>query len=95
MNEPIIMEDPAPAGMQAIIEAAVAAALMAMGRAPGGALATPFARTPAQASTGVINYNKSEGMKIFTDATAPTSPKYTGNTIDMHIFLKNVKAGQE
>ena len=30
-------------------------------------------------------------MKIYNAAVAALSTKYTGNTIDMHVFVKNVK----
>ena len=49
-----------------------------------------FARTPAQANTGLLNYNSSEGMKIYTAAVAALSTKYSGNAGEMHIFLKGV-----
>ena len=83
------------AQVQAIVDAAVAAAMAAAipfgPEGPAGpAGPTIFARTPAQADMGIINYKSSEGMKIYSAAVAALSTKYSGNTGDMHIFLKNV-----
>lgn len=85
------------AQVQAIVDAAVAAAMAAAmappaGGGPGGPPApiVTFARTPAQADTGLINYKSSEGMKIYTAAVAALPTKYSGNTGEMHIFLKSV-----
>ncbi len=81
--------------IQAIVDAAVAAALLAQAANPAPGVPVPlitsFARTPAQAKTGLLNYESSEGMKIYNAAVAALSTKYSGNTADMHIFLKNVK----
>ena len=84
--------------VQALVNAAVAAALaeavaglaMAPPAGPEGPLEIHFARTPAQAKTGMLNYATSEGMKIYNAAVAPLSTRYSGNTSDMHIFLKSV-----
>jgi hypothetical protein len=83
------------AQVQALVDAAVAAALMAAAiTAPGvqapQIIIPTFARTPAQANVGILNYGSSEGMKIYNAAVAALSTKYSGNTSDMHIFLKNV-----
>jgi hypothetical protein len=86
------------AEIQALVDAAVAAALFGMDAAPpaGGAPAVlAYARNPAQASTGLLNYKSSKGMKIYNSATAALPTKYSGNAIDMHIFLKGVKARGE
>ena len=78
------------------VDAAVAAALLAAappeGGAPpvGGPLA--YARNPAHVSVGLLNYGSSEGMKIYNAAVAGMSIKYTGKAINMHLFLKGVKA---
>ena len=80
--------------IQALVDAAVAAALLAERANPAGVPVpriTTFARTPAQANAGILNYESSEGMKIYNAAVAALSTKYSGNTNDMHIFLKNVK----
>ena len=66
--------------IQEIVDAAVAAALLAqaninanqaqdlgVGRHP---IANNFARTPAFANVGVLNYATSEGMKIYNAAVA-------------------------
>jgi hypothetical protein len=81
------------ADIQAIVDAAIAAALAGMA-APAAAAPGPvvYARNPAHASTGLLNYKSSEGMKIYHSATAAMSIKYSGKAIDMHIFLKTVKA---
>jgi hypothetical protein len=36
-------------------------------------------------------YESSEGIKIYNAAVAALSTKYTENTVDINIFLKNVK----
>jgi hypothetical protein len=85
--------------VQAIVDAAIAAERAAAAAAvavPGGGPAPPigiplFARTPAQAKVGILDYGSSEGMKIYNAAVVALSSKYTGNAIDMHVFLKNVK----
>ena len=82
------------ADIQDLVDAAVAAALAERARVPPMAQAprvATFARTPAQANTGLLNYESSEGMKIYNAAIAALPTKYSGNTADMHIFLKNVK----
>ena len=79
------------AQVQVLVDAAVAAALMAAAIPAPGVHAPPiFARTPAQANVGILNYGSSEGMKIYNAAVAALSTKYSGNTSEMHIFLKNV-----
>ena len=72
--------------VQNAINAAVAAAL-----ADNAGPIAAFARTPALANMGLLNYGTSEGMKIFNSATEGLSTKYNGNTNDMHVFLKNVR----
>ena len=86
------------AEVQALVNAAVAAALaeavaglaMAPPAGPAGPIEIDFARTPAQANTGTLNYATSEGMTIYNAAVAPLSTRYSGNTSDMHIFLKSI-----
>jgi hypothetical protein len=79
------------AQVQAIVDAAVAAAMAAAIPGPAGpAPLVTFARTPAQADPGILNYKSSEGMKIYTAAVAALPTKYSGNSSDMHIFLKSV-----
>lgn len=80
------------ADIQAIVDAAVAAALAGIAAPAAGAVPVVYARNPAHASTGLLNYKSSEGMKIYHAATAAMSIKYSGKAIDMHIFLKSVKA---
>ena len=89
------------AEVQAIVDAAIAAeraaaaviaAVPVPGAVPAPPIIPPFARTPAQAKVGILDdYGSSEGMKIYNAAVAALPSKYTGNTIDMHVFLKNVK----
>ena len=83
------------------VDAAVAAVILAMGQPPAGGLpaggvvapeALAYACNPAQAITGLLNYKSAEGMKIYNAAIAALPTKYSGNTIDMHIFLKRGKA---
>ena len=86
------------AEVQALVNAAVAAALaeavaglaMAPPAGPEGPIEIDFARTPAQAKTSMLNYATREGIKIYNAAVAPLSTRYSGNTSDMHIFLKSV-----
>ena len=95
---PVVMN---AADVQAIVDAAIAAeraaaAAIAAVPVPGAVPAPPliiptFARTPAQAKVGILDYGSSEGMKIYNAAIAALPSKYTGNAIDMHVFLKNVK----
>jgi hypothetical protein len=80
--------------IQTLVDAAVAAALLAERANPaGGAVPriTTFARTPAQTSAEILNYESSKGMKTYNAAVVALSTKYSGNTNNMHIFLKNVK----
>jgi hypothetical protein len=87
--------------IQEIVDAAVAAALLAQANVNANQaqelagnrppIANNFARTPALANVGVLNYSTNEGMKIYNAAVAGLSTKYNGNTSDMHIFLKNIK----
>jgi hypothetical protein len=77
------------AQVQAIVDAAVAATMAAAipvgPEGPAGPAGPPitFARTPAQADTGILNYKSSEGMKIYNAAVAALPTKYSGNTGDM------------
>ena len=80
------------ADIQALVDAAVAAALAGMAAPVAAAVPVVYARNPAHASTGLLNYKSSEGMKIYHAATAAMSIKYSGKAVDMHIFLKSVKA---
>ena len=84
------------AEIQALVDAAVAAALAGMApagvAAPAAVVPIVYARNPAHASTGLLNYRSSESMKIYHAATTAMSIKYSGKAIDMHIFLKSVKA---
>ena len=50
-----------------------------------------FARTPALANSGVLDYSSSEGMKIFAAAIAALPTKFTGEAKDLHLFLKDFK----
>ena len=65
------------AQVQAIVDTAVAVAMAAAIASPvgGGPRGPPtpimtFARTPAQADTGPLNYKTNEGIKIYTTAVA-------------------------
>jgi hypothetical protein len=86
------------AEIQELVDAAVAAALLAAGGAPPAGDAAPaggilqYARNPAQVSTGLLNYGSSEGMKIYNSAVTGLAIKYTGKALNMHLFLKGVKA---
>jgi hypothetical protein len=86
--------------IQELVDAAVAAALAAQAanlavrdQNPEGdnPVLNHFARTPALANAGILNYATSEGMKIYIAAIAGLTSKYNGNANEMHIFLKNVK----
>lgn len=87
--------------IQEIVDAAVAAALLAQANVNANQaqdlagnlppFANNFARTPALANVGVINYATSEGMKIYNAAVTGLFNKYNGKANEMHIFLKNVK----
>ena len=82
------------AQVQAIVDAALAAAAGAAAAAPVPVVQAPplpFARTPAQAKVGILNYGTNEGMKIYNAAVAALTPKYDGNALGLHIFLKKVK----
>ena len=91
------------AEVQALVDGAVAAAVAAAMAAaipadpappgPAGPAGPPifFARTPALAKVGLLDYGTSEGMKIYNAAIAGITMKYSGNAIDLHLFLKNVK----
>jgi hypothetical protein len=91
------------AAVQALVDGAVAAAVAAAMAAtipaepappgPAGPVGPPifFARTPALAKVGLLDYGTSEGMKIYNAAIAAITMKYSGNAIDLHLFLKNVK----
>lgn len=79
------------AQVQALVDAAVAAAVMAAAiPAPGVPAPYIFARTPAQVNVDILNYGSSEGMKIYNAAVAALPTQYSGNTSEMHVFLKNV-----
>ena len=80
------------AQVQVLVDAAVAVALMAAAIPAPRVHAPPtiFARTPAQANVGIVNYGSSEGMKIYNAVVAALSTKYSGNSSEMHIFLNNV-----
>ena len=79
--------------VQALINAAVAAALadaiaglaVVPPAGPAGPIEIDFARTPAQANTGMLNY-----AKIYDTAVAPLLTRYSGNTSNMHNFLKSI-----
>jgi hypothetical protein len=95
MNEAQVQGIVASAVANAMADAAAAAAAAAAfpaGGGPGGPpLVVAFARTPAQAATGLLNYKSSECMKIYTAAVAALPTKYSGNnTEEMNIFLKGV-----
>jgi hypothetical protein len=81
--------------MQAIVNATVATALLAQAANPAAGVAAPhittLARTPAQARTGLLDYESSKGMKIYNAAVAVLSTKNFGNTADMHFSLKSDK----
>ena len=81
--------------VQAIVDAAIAAfaagAAAAAGPPPAAAGPVTFSINPANAKVGIINYDTTDGIKIYQSATAALATKYTGNTIDMYDFLKNVK----
>jgi predicted RNA-binding protein YlxR (DUF448 family) len=79
------------AQVQAIVDAALAAAAAAAPAIGVPAPPLPYARTPAQAKVGVLNYGSNEGMKIYNAAVAALTPKYDGNALGLHIFLKKVK----
>ena len=91
------------AEVQAIVDGAVAAAVAAAMAAaipadpapvgPAVPVGPPiiFARTPALAKVGLLNYGTSGGMKIYNSAIAGITMKYSWNAIDLHLFLKNVK----
>ena len=79
------------AGLAAEAAAAAGVAAPPEGGA-GPAAVVLYARNPAQVSTGLLNYGSSEGMKIYNAAVAGLSIKYTGKALNMHLFLKNVKA---
>ena len=92
-NNPEIQEA-IRAAIAAALPAAVAAAIQAnpppqeVQPAP---TVTAFARTPAQANTGLISLTSSEGMKIHNAAIVPLTNKFDGTAENMHMFLKNIK----
>ena len=57
---------------------------------PPAAAGDHFARTPAQAKDGIINYGTSDGMKLYNAAVQALATKYSGKAGDMHLFLKAV-----
>jgi hypothetical protein len=54
-------------------------------------MAMAFARTPAQANTGLICLKSSEGTKIHNAAIVPCTTKFDRTAENIHMFLKNVK----
>lgn len=74
--------------LQNLVDAAVAAAMAKRAIAPH---IVPFARTPAQATKGILNYKTMEGMNIDFAAITALPTKYSGNSADMHMFLANLK----
>jgi len=76
------------------VDAAIAAAIANMAitnpaTAPPGPAA--YARNPAQATAGVIDYRTSTGMKLYQAATAPLTTKFNMDTAGLHMFLKAAK----
>ena len=81
------------ADVQAIIDGAVAAAVAAAIAAaipagpapaePAGPVEPPifFARMPAMAKVGLLDYGTSEDMKIYNAAIAGITMKYSGNAL--------------
>jgi hypothetical protein len=70
--------------------AAVAAAAAAAGQAAGQPGAVVFALSPALASSTLLDYNSSEGMKIYGKATAPMEMPFTGESGNLRLFLSKV-----
>jgi hypothetical protein len=92
LNNPEIQEA-IRAAIAAALPAAVAAAIQANPpqEVPPAPTVTAFARTPAQANTGLISLTSSEGMKIHNAAIVPLTNKFDGTAENMHMFLKNIK----
>jgi hypothetical protein len=80
------------AQVKAIVEAAVAAAIVVAGHeGPAGPVGPPLAFVAVWTPAQVLNYGSIEGIKIYNAAIAALTTKDSGNTADMHIFLKKVK----
>ena len=74
----------------AAAQAATTAALVAANAAPPGP--TAFALSPALASSNaLLNYNSSEGIKIYNKATAPMDVLYNGGSGNLRLFLSKVQ----
>ena len=50
-----------------------------------------FFLSPAQASTGQLNYSREADRKLFAKATAPIDPPYDGQLADLRAFLTKVR----
>jgi hypothetical protein len=85
------------AAAQAAAQAATAQAVqdLANAHAAAAALATgtpTFALSPALASSNaLLNYNTSEGIKIYNKATSPMETPFTGDSGNLRLFLAKVQ----
>lgn len=77
--------------VDAIVALAAAAALAVPAVPAGGAAAVTFALMPGAADNNVLNFNKSEAIKLFHKAIQPLDPKFTLAEENLRTFMEQVR----